>query len=330
VTDPPVPINRTRCSSRHRRVRAWTVALSVALAPVLFSGDAVAADGPSDVDKDAARTLVQQGDALLEKRDYEGALEAYSRADDIMGVPTTSIEVGRVALELTRLLEARDAFDRAASYPKKKGEPKPFTAARKAAKKELEKVNRRIPRLLVTVEGVDKDVDVEVLVDGEVIGVATETALDPGIHEITASAAGYVTATESIDLGEYALEDVTVSMRKARTSLWPMVWAGFGVAGAGVIIGAVTGGLSLKDASETKEACEPGDPTLCPDEAPLDRARVFAHVSTASFVIAGVAAGVGVAGLVISLSADDEGSGSDGVAANVVVGPGSLSVVGRF
>ncbi|MEM6791384.1 MAG: hypothetical protein AAF715_27955, partial [Myxococcota bacterium] len=94
-------------------------------------GRGFAADeAPSEIDRDAARTSVQQGDERAEGGDFRGALEAYRRADDIMGVPTTAIEVGRMHEELGELVAARAAYLRAAKYPTRAGEPRPVTPAR--------------------------------------------------------------------------------------------------------------------------------------------------------------------------------------------------------
>jgi hypothetical protein len=309
--------------------RRLALALGLTLALCSTASTTRAADGPSEVDKDAARTLVQQGDDLMTRKDYEKALEAYRRADDIMGVPTTSIEVGKVSLLLDKLVEARAAFEKAASYPRRDDEPEPFTRARKEARKQLERVSPRIPRLSVSVRGLKDGDRAEVTLDDEPIETGEEIMLDPGSHQVAASASGYVTASEDLLLEEYDQRDVTLSLREAPTSLWPMVWAGYGVAGAGVIIGSITGGLSLRQANEVKRSCG-NDPTNCPNNVPIDSSRTLAHVSTASFVIAGVAAGFGTAGLIISLTADDGEDGSEGTEAWLRLGWGSLGCEARF
>lgn len=302
------------------------VALGLALVMSSWSLAAHADDrtkAPSAVDKDAARTLVQQGDERMQAKDHEGALEAYRAADDIMGVPTTSIEVGRVSLLLGKLVDARAAFEKAAAHPHRDDEPEPFTRARKEARKQLERIAPRIPRLTVQVDGLKEGDEAEVTVDDDPVDTGEELMIDPGPHVVAASADGYVTAREDLLLEEYALEELTLKLEPAPTSLWPMVWTGYGVAGAGVIIGSVTGAMSLSQASEVKERCG-DDPTNCPEGVPVDSSRTLAHVSTAGFAVAGIAAAVGTAGLIVSLSADEaggEGEGDKGVEAALSVGP---------
>ncbi len=292
------------------------------LAAVAWSVPAGARDAPSDVDKDAARTLVQQGDDLMKRKNYEDALVAYRRADDIMGVPTTAIEVGRVSLLLGKLVSARNAFEKAADYPQKEGEPAPFTKAREEARRQLERVSPKIPRVTVMVEGVKEGVSATATLDDDEVALDEEILVDPGPHSIRAEASGYVAVTEDILLDEYDVKDVTLQLDEAPTTLWPMVYVGYGIAGAGLLVGAITGALSLRDAQTVKDACD-GSGDTCPNGVPIDRSRTLAHTSTASFVVAGVAAGIGTVGLVLSLSAEDGGSeeGDEGVEALLEVGP---------
>jgi hypothetical protein len=106
----------------------------------------------------------------------------------------------------------------------------------------------------------------------------------------------------------------------------PLVWVGFGVAGAGVIVGAITGGISMSQASGLKDEC-PND--ICSADRKSDIATMLAigHAATASLVIAGVGAIVGVVGLVIP-GGDDQPAETARLRA--VVGPGTIGVMGAF
>ena len=69
----------------------------VALASLLIASAASAAEPePSERDRNIARESVYQGDDFTKRGDFKRALEAYRRANDIMQVPTTAIEVVRV------------------------------------------------------------------------------------------------------------------------------------------------------------------------------------------------------------------------------------------
>ncbi len=272
----------------------------------------LAAKQPSEVDKDAARAMVQRGDERRQVKDYAGALQAYRQADDIMGVPTTSIEVARMELKLGHLVEALASFKRAASHPKKAGEPPPFTRARAAAKKQARKLKKRIPRVTVDVRGVPPELTIEVQLDDKPqpswYGVLR---VNPGEHTIKASAAGYVTQSETFELQEGKEHTVSLTLEEEQPDTpdqpgppsWhmPMAYGGFVVAGVALIAGSITGGLSLSDAAELEGNCN-GD--ACPPdmEDTLGRSQTLAHVSTTGFVLAGVGAAIGTVGLVLSLS----------------------------
>ncbi|MCA9624304.1 MAG: hypothetical protein KC731_35010, partial [Myxococcales bacterium] len=286
-------------------------------------------DAPSEIDKDAARTLVQQGDELMDKGEYHDALVAYRRADDIMGVPTTSIEVGKVAELLGRLVEARTAYEVAAAYPVKDGEPEPFTRARDLARDKVAELNERIPRLKIRVKGLALGAVAQVTADGEEVDVKQELRLDPGSHEIEVTATDHVTVSERVSLEEYELTEVELETKVSPVTLWPMAYVGLGMAGLAAVVGSITGGLSLKDASEAKRLCSQIEGDGCPESAsePLSRSRTLAHVSTASFIVAGVAAAVGVTGLVLSLGADDS---EEAARLELELGPAYLGLSGTF
>jgi hypothetical protein len=289
---------------------------------------------PSAIDRDAARTLVQQGDERMKARDYEAALVAYRRADDIMGVPTTSIEVAKVELLLGHLVEAHAAFLKAARHPPRAGEPAPFTRARAEAREKAKELEGRIPRLSIQITG-PRGSDAEVRIDGAIVDAwASPFPVNPGPHEISVQAEGYAEKGEAfvVEEGEIrklaiTLEALTIDrgpqpIAREETSLWPLAIAGFSVAGAGLLVGAVTGGLSLDEAATAKALCN--DDGACPPAAedPLDRSRTLAHVSTTSFVLAGVGAAVGIVGLVLSL--DHEG------ATALRLSPGEVTLRLRF
>ncbi len=106
----------------------------------------------------------------------------------------------------------------------------------------------------------------------------------------------------------------------------PLVYVGFGVAGAGLLVGAITGGLSMNQAADLKDRC-PGD-VCAPDiEGEVDTMMTLGHVSTASFIIAGIGAGVGLVGLLTGGS--DEATETEG-SVRPMLGPGFAGVTGTF
>ncbi|MBM4357196.1 MAG: hypothetical protein FJ096_03720 [Deltaproteobacteria bacterium] len=97
-----------------------------------------------------------------------------------------------------------------------------------------------------------------------------------------------------------------------------MAYVGFGLAGLGLVVGTATGIAAL---AKDKALVCPNN--LCPpeSEAELKSVMGLAHASTASFVIAGVGATLGVVGLFW---------GREAASTTVLVGPGSVGLQGRF
>ncbi|MDI1482682.1 tetratricopeptide repeat protein [Polyangium sp. y55x31] len=71
-----------------------------------------------------------------------------------------------------------------------------------------------------------------------------------------------------------------------------------GVGAVGLGVGAVTGALSMAKVSDVRSRC-PDDHCLSAYRAEADEARTLGHVSTAAFVVGGVAAAAGVVLLVL-------------------------------
>ncbi|MBI4704353.1 MAG: hypothetical protein HY744_24885 [Deltaproteobacteria bacterium] len=107
-------------------------------------------------------------------------------------------------------------------------------------------------------------------------------------------------------------------------------WVGFGVGAAGLIAGAITGGLSLAQAGELKDQC-PGDVCTEDKRGDYDQMMLLANVSNVGFAVGAVGVGVGLLGLVLGGSSGD-GSPAEAAAIPVelLVGPARVGVGGRF
>jgi hypothetical protein len=73
---------------------------------------------------------------------------------------------------------------------------------------------------------------------------------------------------------------------------------GFGLAGAGILAGSITGLLSIGKTWTAKDSCVDN---RCPPSTfeEIDSARSLATISNVAFVVAGVGAGVGIVGLLL-------------------------------
>lgn len=122
--------------------------------------------------------------------------------------------------------------------------------------------------------------------------------------------------------------------KTATTSPNTLMWAGFAVGGAGIIVGSVTGIMSMSKTSSLKS----GDTcpnSRCPPEkeSDLNSAKTLATVSNIGFGIGIAGAAVGVIALLTAKPATSEkppASASLTVRVEPVAWPGGLGLVGRF
>lgn len=320
--------------------RSAATAAAIVLALACMTRAAHAA--PTAAERETARQLMEDARDKVERSDLKGALESFKAADDIMQVPTTGFEVGRIQVALGRLIEGRETLARVRRIPKAPNEPAPFERAREAAGALYDDLAPRIPSLRLEVRNA-KD-EVAITVDDVPVAAAVAKVpfkVNPGRHVVVAKS-GAATARQEVEVAERETKDVVLQLGSAETAatpapapppdgkegraMSPLVYVGFGVAGVGVIAGSVTGLMMFSKKSALEEGCT--QDKLCPPEtkSDYDAAYTAATISTVSFIVAGLGAGVGLYGLLSSKPA------SSGSAARVEpwAGLGSGGVRGTF
>lgn len=309
-----------------KRGRAYRVAALVTLFSFSLTAVPVFAE-PTAAEKETARSLMKEGRARREKGDHKGALASFQAADSIMKLPTTGLEVARSQTDLGMFVEARDTFLRVNRSEPQPGEPAAFKDARKEAADLASKLETRIPSLKLTISGVPNGQTARVTVDGAEISsgvLVGPLKLNPGSHHIAINAVGATKKELDVELVEGDTKEETIALEAAAVAPPPeqpelppekpleppprgtsaLVYVGFGLAGAGIIAGSVTGLLAMSKTNAAKEQC---DGTRCPPSTrdDLSSARTMATVSTASFAAAAIGLGVGIYGIVSSKGADE-------------------------
>lgn len=205
----------------------------------------------------------------------------------------------------------------------------------------LADLSEKIPSvIIVTQDAGGQDIAPEALhVDGEDVTprVGRSIPLDPGAHVLEARLPGGARVRQDLVLAE-AEKDRRVTLRPPASpppealpseAGSPPAWSyiGFAVAGAGVLLGSITGAISLAKAGELDEACPSHD--VCPPELEADHDLGFAlaHVSTVSFALAGAGLGVGVLGLLLP---SEPASPPSAASVRLLVGTGNIGLTGRF
>ena len=324
----------------------------VAAAPAAFA--------QADADRATARALGQDGQKALDAKDYKTAEDDFRRADSLVHAPTLMLGLARALAGEGKLVEAQEAYKRIVREGVSPGAPEVFTKAVEDAKREVQDVEPRIGGMTIRVQGPGGAAiaNVKVVLDDVPVNAASlgvRRAVNPGPHVVRASADGYKAAELKVTVSAGGSADAPLTLDKDDSAaaapaavapaaatpssapgqspppdqaasssgpyIWP--WVAFGVGGIGLGAGVITGVLALGKHSDLATACKGG--TCGPaQQSELDSYHTLGMVSTIGFVVAGVGAAAGVTLLILRPSTQSA------PAAGLIVGPGSISAVGRF
>ncbi len=280
--------------------------------------------------------LFREGRTAMQDKDYDTACARFAESQKKEPAPGTSLNLGECEERRAHLIAARDAFNSAASA---------FTAGDKKgyASGRAEALDKRIPKVVVRVTGAPKGV---VIRAGErVVEAGVELRFDPGDVAFTVEAPASrtkkltVTLKESnavteVELGPLDVDGpvkpkadtpLVVEPRRDTGESNGMRTAGWIVAGVGVaslVVGGVTGIMTLNHASTVKEHCD-GD-LACDSEgsSAAKSGETLSLVSTIT-VIVGVV-GIGAGGVLLLTSPSKKTAST-----TVGPGPGELGLMMR-
>jgi len=320
----------------------------------------------TDDEKITARSLGQEGQEALDKGDGKTAEDRFHRAVQIFDAahanvpPTLLLGYARGAAKNNHFIAAEEAYNRIIRAGLPPGAPAPFVRALEDAKKEIDGVVPRIARVTITVAGCDNP---SVTLDGAplpsaVLGI--KKPVDPGTHEVKASATGCVAQTASFTVGDgkEATSALTLQKEAVATNPQPnpnpqanpnptppsnanpnppppdtgssgsgLRTAGFatlGVGGAGLVLGVITGALAIGKHGDLSNECPNG---TCPASASgtLGDYHTLGALSTVGFIVAGVGVAAGLTMVLLAPSKKTEHA-----YVSPYIGFGSIGAVGRF
>jgi hypothetical protein len=308
----------------------------VALVALLASRSAWAEE-PSPVSRDTAREIARRGAVSFDNKDWERASEQFHRAYDIVRAPTLALMEARALVQLGRLVEASDAYARAVNV-KVDAENDAFRRARTDAGAELAALRPRIPSIDVIVTP-DRGPAPRVSIDGVPRLDLASVPLNPGTHLVSVLRAGAPESTQSVTLLERERRTIVfeapgtpgVATRvegrdapsRGASDAW--MWTAFGLGGAGLATGVVTGALALDRRATLDRNC---NEAACPPGLETDL-RAYDRLRTASLV--GYVVGfVGAAGGVVLLATRPKESDAPRISASVSPAHSGLVVSGGF
>ncbi len=309
--------------------------LGMAAAAALWALPARADDAH---DLEAARALANSGREFYERGEYAKALQRFESAEQIFHAPPHVLFIARTKRKLGKLLEAREAYQRLIAEKLGDKAPEAFHNAQGTAAEELAELDQHVPKLVFKLKG---PTSATITVDGAKADSGKPFAVEPGPHDVAVAAEGYkplsrhetVREGETSHAVELAPEPLGDKPREApKPSTVPIgpiaVLAG---GGAVLIGGGIAGGIAMSKMSQLKKNC--ADLSPCPSEnAPLrDQTRTVANVSTALFVIGGVAAAAGATWLALDLAGvTRKTEEKSGVRLVPLIGLGSAGIQGEF
>lgn len=292
-------------------------------------GTALAADPPPNATAPAAAPAVSEADRLFgegvtaQKAGKLPEAEAlFLQAWALKKTWDIAANLGVVELKLGKLSEGAGHVAYAiANLPPTESDStrESLTKALDAARPQLAEI-----RLACDVEGAT------VRVGDKLAGTTPLPAsvfATPGQVILEVTKDGYEPARKTLDLAKGSAQDLKLALTKKAPPPEPSklpAYIAFGVGGAGLVLGAITGGVSLAQFGDVKSAC--GTDSKCPEarRGDVDTGKTLAHVSTAGFVLAGLGAAAGVTLLLVPIGGKGPGQTS------MVIGPGSLGVEGSF
>lgn len=304
------------------RLRWTTAAASLVACALTMSTPARA---QTAADRETARSLMEQGHDLYEKKDFKEALKRFKAANDIMHVPSTALWTAKAQTALGLLVEARDIIAAMRRMPEKPNDPKPFKDARNEAIELDNQLATRVPALTILLKGAPAGDNATVTIDDVPVPstvVGLPRSVDAG-HHVVAVKSPTAQGQAEVDIKEGEQKQLEVNLDAIaaptpppttdqtapaqqeeppapvrRHSPTALTWIGIGLAGAGAIAGGVTGFLSMQKTSTVKNDCANN---ICgqSDYATLDSANTFALMSDVGFGVAGAGAILAVVTLIV-------------------------------
>ena len=330
------------------------LALSLAASALLFAAPSAAGAPVDDATRAAARSIAEEALARFDRGDHQGALTLFDKADALVQAPTMGIMAARCLEKLGRWVEATERYLAVSRAPLDAGANEAQRNAVRAAEVERDALLPKIPALVVVIEGEGEGEGegarpVEVTIDGKSMPAALlgmKRPTDPGRHRIEARR-GSESVTREVVLDPGA--SVTVNLRlgrggsavippgppapppaDSRSSGSAMRGVGFafiGLGGAGIVTGAILGGLAISARGNLDESgCKEG---MCPRAVEDDVSRYNTlRLASGGALIAGLVVAAG--GVTLAALAPSGPKPAPQARWEPWVGPGTAGVRGVF
>lgn len=285
---------------------------------------------PTPQDIAQARDLGGQAQAAFDAGKFAESEKLWLAASGLYpAAPTLTLGLARTQAKLGKFVLAQESYNKIIREQSLVTNPSPaFKDALESAKAEVPSVSSKIASVVIVVAGPESP---KVTVDGQPIasaGLGLKRPVDPGSHVVKAEAPGFKPAETSFQVAEAGsaeakltlekLPDAPVATTETKTdaTVGPaktspnrtLALAAFGVGGAGLVFGAITGLIALGKHGDLADQC-PNDRCPAGVQDDVDSYKTMGTLSTVGFIVAGVGA---AAGAVLWFTAPKEGSRARG------------------
>ena len=285
-----------------------------------------------DADIAQARQLGQQAQSAYDAGNYVESEKLWAAAAKLYSAaPTLTLGLARTQAKLGKVVAAQESYNRIIrEWANHASPPQAFKDALEAARSEVGAVSAKVASVVVTLDGPPSTI---VTIDGQTVPTAAlglKRPVDPGPHTVKASAEGFKPVAQPFQVPEGGTSEVQLKMEKAAdVAVVPVTPGGagapsatepgpagngkggssktlalvaFGVGGAGLVAGSITGLIAMGKHGDIKDKCG-GDSCTSAQQSDIDSYKRMGLISTIGFIVAGVG---GVAGAVLLFTAPKE------------------------
>jgi hypothetical protein len=315
-------------------VRGVTWPFLIALA--LFTARPAAAQPSDESSRAEARKIGYSGVEAFQAGDFAAAHDRLETAYQLLQVPSLGLWSARALAKLGKLVEAEARYLQVIGLPTSVGDEAIQEQARQDARNERAALARRIPSVLVRVEGARAG-DVAVTIDdAAVVGSALGDSqlVNPGRHRIE-GVRGSARASVDVTVGEGDRKEALLRFEAAASAtaatppgvdvglradpgppstgggtMRTVGWVTLGAGGAGLVVGAVTA-LVLRSKKSHLDSVGCGDGgRMCPESEAgnVDSYNSLRPIPGISLIAGAVFAGAGAYLLLTSPAAGEPGA----------------------
>ena len=298
----------------------WFCILVLLVLPAKASASPDLVEVPK-LERERVARLADEGLALFESGDFEGALKRFEEAEGRVPVPTLTLQRGLTLEKLGRLVEAKRAFEIAATIELDPNAPWQHSNAQRTAQRELLRISPMVPTLRIALRGGEGAR--QLFIDGRPIGVTGDLIpVDPGTHSITGRDPDGAVAEAVVDVIPGSRTEVLLEFRHpngdptARTVWTALGYGLIGLSGAALGVAIGTGVASFALAADLEAGC--GEMSCSGSSADDEQLQVYRVVALSSLIAGAVTSGLGVAAVVVG--------GGEKSSAKLTLGPASFAL----